>query len=157
MKELRCPQCEDQILETFNVKGKNVQIEQCNQCKGMWLDAGELAQITQHAQADQPIDGDMIKSKRYCPQCDSRLWTFAYPETNIKIETCVSCHGLWLEQGEIEQIKAIRSVATPSPHPSTTIKPNSTPVTQKYQPSSSVFKEQLIKWINETIDQLIDM
>ncbi|MBA2502325.1 MAG: zf-TFIIB domain-containing protein [Pyrinomonadaceae bacterium] len=42
---LRCPKC-DGTLET--VSFENVQIDRCNKCQGVWLDAGELEQLTKH-------------------------------------------------------------------------------------------------------------
>lgn len=39
-----CPKC-DGKLETG--KFENVQIDVCNKCGGVWLDAGEMQQITQ--------------------------------------------------------------------------------------------------------------
>ena len=158
MKPLRCPQCDDEHLQTFNIKGTQVQIESCNNCKGMWFDDGELAQILRQAEQDYSIEDEMNKSKRYCPQCDSRLWTFTYPDTNIKIETCLRCHGLWLDHGEYEQIIASRKAAAPptskSSKPSKSIKKTHPPVSRTSR--SSPVKEQLIAWINQTIDQLLD-
>ena len=42
---LHCPKC-DGTLETVNFE--NVQIDRCNKCHGVWLDAGELEQLTKH-------------------------------------------------------------------------------------------------------------
>lgn len=40
--ELACPKCDGKLLET---EYENVVIDVCNKCSGVWLDAGELAQI----------------------------------------------------------------------------------------------------------------
>lgn len=37
-----CPKCDGKLVET---NYENIKIEVCNQCNGVWLDAGELAQI----------------------------------------------------------------------------------------------------------------
>ncbi len=39
---LKCPKC-DGTLEA--VSFENVQIDRCNKCQGVWLDAGELEQL----------------------------------------------------------------------------------------------------------------
>lgn len=38
-----CPKCDGALLQ-FTHEG--VQIDRCNKCKGVWLDAGELQQLT---------------------------------------------------------------------------------------------------------------
>ena len=45
-KRLNCPKCGDIVMmrHFFSVK-KKVMIDQCAQCGGIWLDAGELAEI----------------------------------------------------------------------------------------------------------------
>lgn len=40
----RCPKCHI-VLETRTLRG--VEIEQCNSCQGIWLDAGKLEQLSQ--------------------------------------------------------------------------------------------------------------
>ncbi len=40
--EVNCPKCDGKLVET---EYENVKIDICNGCTGVWLDAGELAQI----------------------------------------------------------------------------------------------------------------
>jgi hypothetical protein len=40
--ELNCPKCDGKLVETGY---ENIKIDVCNNCTGVWLDAGELAQI----------------------------------------------------------------------------------------------------------------
>ena len=40
--ELACPKCDGALVET---EYEHVAIDVCNKCSGVWLDAGELAQI----------------------------------------------------------------------------------------------------------------
>ena len=42
---LNCPKCDGKLVET---NFENIKIDVCNQCTGVWLDAGELAQIANH-------------------------------------------------------------------------------------------------------------
>lgn len=39
---LDCPKCEGKLVETAF---ENIKIDVCNKCSGVWLDAGELAQV----------------------------------------------------------------------------------------------------------------
>lgn len=40
---LKCPKCDGNLVETTY---ENIKMDVCNKCHGVWLDAGELAQIT---------------------------------------------------------------------------------------------------------------
>ena len=45
---MRCPKCDGALHET---NYENIKIDVCDGCSGVWLDAGELAQIT-HNETD---------------------------------------------------------------------------------------------------------
>jgi uncharacterized protein len=40
--ELKCPKCDGTLHETDL---ENIKIDVCDKCSGVWLDAGELAQV----------------------------------------------------------------------------------------------------------------
>jgi hypothetical protein len=40
---LKCPKCDGTLIET---SFENVQIDRCDKCQGIWLDAGELESLT---------------------------------------------------------------------------------------------------------------
>ena len=40
--ELQCPKCDGQLFET---EYEGIAIDVCSKCSGVWLDAGELAQV----------------------------------------------------------------------------------------------------------------
>lgn len=40
--DLKCPKCDGNLTET---NYENIKIDVCGNCSGVWLDAGELAQI----------------------------------------------------------------------------------------------------------------
>ncbi len=42
---LQCPKCEGSLVES---DFEGVKVDVCNNCHGVWLDAGELAQIAHH-------------------------------------------------------------------------------------------------------------
>lgn len=39
---LSCPKCDGKLVETDY---ENIKMDVCNKCHGVWLDAGELAQV----------------------------------------------------------------------------------------------------------------
>ena len=42
---LRCPKCDGTLRE---IAFEDVQIDRCDRCNGVWLDAGELERLTKH-------------------------------------------------------------------------------------------------------------
>lgn len=42
---MRCPRCDGNLLES---KFHDVSIDTCEKCGGVWLDAGELEELTKH-------------------------------------------------------------------------------------------------------------
>ena len=48
VQALKCPKNCTGTLEETLVEG--VTIDRCNQCQGVWLDAGELEKLTHHAE-----------------------------------------------------------------------------------------------------------
>lgn len=40
--DINCPKCDGKLVET---DFENIKIDVCNNCTGVWLDAGELAQV----------------------------------------------------------------------------------------------------------------
>jgi len=39
---MRCPKCEMELIE-INYKG--IKVDECSECEGIWLDAGELEAV----------------------------------------------------------------------------------------------------------------
>ncbi|MDQ3322456.1 MAG: zf-TFIIB domain-containing protein [Acidobacteriota bacterium] len=45
--ELNCPKCDGKLIETDY---ENIKMDVCDGCHGVWLDAGELAQVVNKEQ-----------------------------------------------------------------------------------------------------------
>ncbi|HVG21802.1 MAG TPA: zf-TFIIB domain-containing protein [Blastocatellia bacterium] len=45
---LKCPKCDGTLVE---VSHDGIQIDQCDKCNGVWLDAGELERLTNHEES----------------------------------------------------------------------------------------------------------
>ena len=54
--DMNCPKCDGKLVET---NYENIKIDVCNNCTGVWLDAGELAQIV-HKDTDEGWFGKMF-------------------------------------------------------------------------------------------------
>lgn len=56
---VRCPKCDGTLVE---FRFEDVQIDRCNKCNGVWLDAGELEMLTMKQEQSQGWMGRLRKS-----------------------------------------------------------------------------------------------
>jgi Zn-finger nucleic acid-binding protein len=115
---MKCPKCKTGLKhETY----ENVEIDRCSQCKGTWLDEGELAHII--AVKEEKFTPELIQKtvasvfsgvpeadqqdKHPCPMCarPMRSLNYAY-SSGIIIERCPASEGVWLDGAELERIQA---------------------------------------------------
>ena len=50
---MKCPNCTDTTLTMADRQG--IEIDYCPQCRGVWLDRGELDKLMERAAAAQPV------------------------------------------------------------------------------------------------------
>ena len=109
---MRCPKCRAD-MEQVDYEG--TEIDRCTICQGIWFDAGEI-DILKDKQAAAAIDiGDEKTGKesnlidRYqCPRCGGAMIRVADPkQTHIWYETCRSCHGSYLDAGELRDLSTM--------------------------------------------------
>lgn len=105
---MQCPKCKNVSLKPTMVKNTNVELDYCPECKGLWLDGGELEQISRYAMKDLTIPDDAQEKPLICPRCEVPMFQFYYPQTSIIIEMCRHCEGLWCDSGELIGIETIR-------------------------------------------------
>jgi Zn-finger nucleic acid-binding protein len=105
----------------FELEG--VEIDRCVKCGGTWLDAGELAMITQLAGVEpggvtHSLERAKLgrRGKKVCPRCGRRLrLVVVAPEgdgQSVELDRCPAGHGLWLDKGEMETAIALFEEAT---------------------------------------------
>jgi Zn-finger nucleic acid-binding protein len=106
-----CPKC-DQPL--FLLRFHGTALDYCNQCRGLWLDAGELEEIVAGAGAEGgerlsqflKQDGEFPAGHVYpCPRCDRPMKQVTVRNAgsaNLVVERCV--HGIWFDADELERL-----------------------------------------------------
>ena len=111
---LHCPACH-QPLEAYQYQTMLVDV--CAICHGMWLDKGELGalvlylgeelQPTASTSATQPpMAAKPAKEATLpCPRCRLPLQKFNYAyDSNIILDRCSNCGGVWTDRGELYKI-----------------------------------------------------
>jgi Zn-finger nucleic acid-binding protein len=96
----------------ISLEFQGVEIDRCLDCRGTWLDAGELELLTELAGLD-PAElsralaetATIRKADRRCPTCRRRLQVIeAGRETKVELDRCPIGDGLWLDRGEMETV-----------------------------------------------------
>ncbi len=107
---INCPKCNSKT-KPFNFEA-DLFFDRCEDCKGMWMDKGELAS-TSGSTNDFP-DPNTITSgspgTKNCPKClgDIRLSEVLFMKANnILVDVCKRCEGIWLDSKELSQLQAI--------------------------------------------------
>lgn len=89
----------------------HIGFEGCPKCRGMWVDEEKLKQLKSKVE-----DGDIrwmddeleaiektkaMASDRLCPKCNgTKLLSTKFGHSNLIIDWCPSCHGIWLDRDE---------------------------------------------------------
>ena len=116
-----CPACKSAMIV---VEYRNIELDYCHSCKGVWFDSGELELLLKSQGLEEPkafFDG-IFKSqeavspekKRACPICGRKMRkTKTGGQPKILIDICRDQHGLWFDGGEVTQL--IRHLAEKHP------------------------------------------
>src|SRR5262249_5095168 len=111
----QCPKCGTALAP---VLAGAVNVDGCPTCGGLLFDARGLARLAHgprsemealerqfQSSAAETADAGPLQS-RLCPACRAGMRTFEYPwAPGIRLEGCPSCHGVWIDDGELRRIE----------------------------------------------------
>jgi Zn-finger nucleic acid-binding protein len=106
--------CPNKHGELVSMLFHNTEVDYCPDCLGIWFDEHEfeLSKDDKDAQLNW-MDFDIWRDKgkfhlsqtdRRCPVCKIPFVEVHYDESNVKIDFCKHCRGIWLDRGEFKQI-----------------------------------------------------
>jgi Zn-finger nucleic acid-binding protein len=107
-----CPVCKyDMIVVEYH----DIELDYCNNCRGVWFDSGELELLLKSYGLEEPkalFDGIFNsqeaaspEKKRNCPICGHKMKkTVIGGQPEILIDVCRDKHGLWFDGGEVAQL-----------------------------------------------------
>lgn len=113
---LHCPGCGHDM---HKVTAPDMTIDECDQCGGTWLDAGELNALAtglagdiEYCAAENPIIAEDAPD-RTCPRCAETLRTVRLlRHSDVLLDHCEACGGFYLDRGEVEAMnEALRRIA----------------------------------------------
>lgn len=117
---MKCPH--DATELTKRIYEADIEIDECSQCHGIWLEKGELEQIQETVQKDhreelKKIPNRAVKAYQlareergseplHCPHCDVPMHAKEYGYcSQIEVDVCIECQGIWLERGELQALE----------------------------------------------------
>lgn len=114
---MKCPVCSYRLRQ---VKSKNVVVDVCTHCSGVWFDSGELQVFLRElvkrpdiapkkTNLFEPLEVRRIDRSaaeiRLCPKCELVMKTINYAyDSNVFIDKCPQCEGIWTDGGEVRQL-----------------------------------------------------
>ncbi len=109
---LSCPGCKNPLKQSNN---KGVRVDECENCKGIWFDEGELKAARDNTDKylrwldfvifeEKPGKYSTSESNRQCIRCEEKLRTLTFMHSKVVIDACPKCKGIWLDNQEFQKI-----------------------------------------------------
>lgn len=115
-----CPVCRQDMLV---VEYKDIELDHCPECKGVWFDTGELDLLLEASGLEAPAFLDDIlaaaeassgEKKRRCPICYRKMKKVFVDESDkVLVDVCRTEHGIWFDGGEVNQLMTILQGESP--------------------------------------------
>lgn len=106
-----CPRCKVELQKRHY---KGVQVDECENCHGIFFDRGELEKARDNADEDlRWLDfvlfsvGELKKLEQDqvdCPKCGFTMEALQYAGSEVILSKCSNCQGVWLDHGEFQKI-----------------------------------------------------
>ena len=110
---MQCPKCQGSMQpKRVEVLHGRIEIDRCEQCHGLWFDAGEADSLKDEWMSEFVDSGDPAEGKRYnrirdinCPHCGKKMAQLNdQKQPHIEYEACPE-HGMFMDAGEFTDYK----------------------------------------------------
>lgn len=109
---MNCPQCH---VEMKHAAIGDADIDECPDCRGLWLDQGELDAVKDEVLPDyswldiagweDQFEFEVSMDLNFCPKCkDIALTKVVDPNSKTEVHLCTQCKGRWLTTGQFLNI-----------------------------------------------------
>ena len=111
---MKCPKCRDP-METVEF-GTDISVERCTGCYGLYCKWQTLEQLRDEWLADTVLDkGSAADGAKHndmqdiaCPECGTAMDRVQDDEqTHITLDICSECEGVFLDAGELTDMKSV--------------------------------------------------
>ncbi|MEI6217775.1 MAG: zf-TFIIB domain-containing protein [bacterium] len=107
----QCPNCNVKLMAKSIGP---VDVDECEQCGGIWFDKDELREAKDATDSDlhwlnfqiwkHQKDFTAIPSEPKCPNGHKSMVSLKYGHTAVVIDYCPTCRGTWLNKGQFKKI-----------------------------------------------------
>lgn len=109
---MKCPDCQV-ALKPVDCKG--VIIHECVHCSGKWFQRDELKRVqATEDPALRWLDFELFTKEGVpsgepsqaglCPECLKKMYAIKYAGSEVIVDKCSCCQGIWLHRGELVKI-----------------------------------------------------
>ena len=109
---MKCPKCKLENLKEIKING--IKIDRCEHCGGLWFDRDELKIVRDHRDKNLSwLDFDLWKDENKlavsgksinCPRDEKPLFKIKCNSTDVMVDVCLECRGVWLDKDELDKI-----------------------------------------------------
>lgn len=158
MKEINCPKCIVE-MELKSLAGVNVDV--CPRCRGIYLDENELRELRNVRGSDLAANEDAASPETpggailTCPRCANAMDRYPFADSEILIDSCPVCSGVWLDAGEFTAIynyaESMNADGDIDPELLAQLKQERLELEQKREAASTSAQSGLIRFIQKII------
>ena len=103
---MNCPACSRALV---TLEFDELEVDYCTQCKGVWLDSGELEYLLSHGgdpgtHLTPFIPSLSSEKKKRCPVCRVVMEKIAPGQADSIILDQCELHGIWFDRGELVRL-----------------------------------------------------
>lgn len=156
---MNCPRCKTLGQENqLNLSRiGNLDIDICSECGGIWFDKQEMGIATGFSKEEIQALSNMLSNTSQvdkfqdkeleCPKCNIPMYKYRYMYTsNIYIDSCEKCEGIWLDKNElIAIIDYLEEASKIDPEKEAQIIQKMQQIKQEYQQREREFIDSLVK------------
>ena len=103
---MNCPVCKKPFII---VERNKIEVDYCINCKGIWLDNGEMELLSEilglNSDIPNPYELPQIKTQENllkCPYC--RMIMKKVELNGVIVDVCGNEHGVWFDKGELSKV-----------------------------------------------------
>ncbi len=109
-----CPSCKNPMIV---LELEEVETDFCIECKGIWLDSGELESLIEDSSEKDILlnsikpNSDIKEKTLKCPICNSKMRKVSVgKDESVLLDECKHNHGFWFDRGEIFEVIKFGSI-----------------------------------------------
>lgn len=105
---MKCPKCSNE-LKTIEKKG--IEVDYCENCKGVWFDLNELEDLSNNVKEFDFVAPrleylkiqETIEKDKKCPRCSAKMYKVTMNNKPPMFDCCPNNHGYWFDAKELEE------------------------------------------------------